>query len=189
MTVKQRAGINVTALRVWILACRFMTRVVCRIFISLEILSLDVWLSNSTNEPRRNSVCLSSLRPVHESRPSSPCLFISRDQQIQQKIDFARDLNNNTNINSNSLITSTTPRYPRKLSLDSGISAFKARPRIASLGSSTASSFESCNSASSLFNRLDINEEKLAKTGYMFALREDWSIISKSTRFQTHTHT
>ena len=116
---------------------------------------------------------------MHETRHFSPCFFISRDQQIQQKIDFARDLNNNTNINKNSLITSTTPRYPRKLSLDSGISAFKARPRIASLGSSTASSFESCNSASSLFNRLDINEEKLAKTGNMFARREDWSIISK----------
>ncbi len=43
-----------------------------------------------------------------------------------------------------------------------------------SLGGSTGS-FDSCGS----INRLDINEEKLAKTGNIFHRREDWSILSR----------
>jgi len=46
--------------------------------------------------------------------------------------------------------------------------------RGTSLGGSTGS-FDSCGS----INRLEVNEEKLAKTGNMFQRREDWSILSR----------
>lgn len=130
------------------------------------------YLASQQNEPRRNSVCVSTLRPVRESRPSSPIFFqnLSNRELIQQKIDQARDLNNNPTLKN---------YMPRKFSFDSNMqntSAFKGlRHRNVSSGGSTGSFSDSLGS----INRLDTNDERLAKTGSIFQRREDWSIISK----------
>lgn len=130
-------------------------------------------LAPKPHELRRNSFCTSILRPVQESRSSSPVLFnrdsVQKQQkylQIQQKIDN----NNRVDAQNNS---SPAPRYNRKLSLDSSASAFKSRFRGTSLGS------VSSDSTNSITRQLEVGDEKLAKTGNIFQRREDWSIISK----------
>lgn len=80
-------------------------------------------------ELRRNSFCASTLRPVHESRPSSPVLFSRelkhhKNQQIQQKIE--------SNFNKDAMVSSSN--YNRKTSLDSSNILFKTKFRRTSIG-------------------------------------------------------
>lgn len=127
-------------------------------------------IKTSKPELRRNSLSQlyvsSSLQPVHES-DLSPISFVreqksKKNQQIQQRIDK----NFSTNVNANN---TSALKFNRKFSLDSSNNQYFPRFR----GSS--SSIDSSSST----NRLEINDEKLAKTGNVFHRREDWSIISK----------
>ena len=81
-------------------------------------------------EIRRNSFCASTLRPVHESRPSSPVLFFrelknQKNQQIQQKIE--------SNFNKDAALANS--KYNRKSSLTDSF-LFKSKFRGTSIGKS-----------------------------------------------------
>ena len=121
-------------------------------------------------------IASSPLRPVHESRSSSPTFsFPTQQQSVLNDKSFGQ-----YSSHSNQKLSRANSGY----NLQSG-----SRFRANSLGSIASTSFGDTGQHSSLssvlsnFSNLKFSdsslEEKLATTGNIFTRRDDWSIISK----------
>ena len=152
------------------------------------------------------SAMSSSLKPVMESRSSSPVFsqssqtqqFLLQQQQAKQNLERKLELNNllaaNSNYQKSSVLKdishlntyATPPARPRTRAISTGNmfqfenTSFdtnsKFNSSISSSLSNTGSSMSLSNSSSRIY---DSFEEKLAITGNIFQKRDDWSIISK----------